>query len=286
MRTGHSSMPIPDNADPRFWRVGWSGDEVAGAVVTTVPVEENERHGRARVYRRHGLGSAAMPAPRAGARAARRVARRGPRGGLHVRRRWASTPTARPVRPPSTSRSASVPRRRSRLPQAALSAASRIEADHRRHRHVRPGPCALSRPPRSSCGGPRTAWESSTGRAIGRYHDGQPPAEHALAGLVVEVDDPLGHPVPAELGRAGAAGVAHLVAQVGVARQRVERGRQRARVLRLDQQPLDVALHDVLEAVDVRRHDRARPAAIASSSTIPNDSWPVFGAQKMSAEAK
>ncbi len=28
------------------------------------------------------------------------------------------------------------------------------------------------------------------------------------------------------------------------------------------------------------------PAAIASSRTMPNDSWPVFGAQKMSAEAK
>jgi len=40
----------PDNSDPSLWRVGWDADEVAGAVVTTVPVEENEEHGRARVY--------------------------------------------------------------------------------------------------------------------------------------------------------------------------------------------------------------------------------------------
>lgn len=40
----------PDHADPRFWRVAWAGDEVAGAVVTTVPTEENERHDRRRVY--------------------------------------------------------------------------------------------------------------------------------------------------------------------------------------------------------------------------------------------
>lgn len=60
----------PDNADPRFWRVGWAGDEVAGAIVTTVPVEENEEHGRARVYvamvsvrrawRRRGLARALL----------------------------------------------------------------------------------------------------------------------------------------------------------------------------------------------------------------------------------
>ena len=40
----------PDNEDPRFWRVGWEGDQVAGVIVTTVPLEENERYGRARVY--------------------------------------------------------------------------------------------------------------------------------------------------------------------------------------------------------------------------------------------
>lgn len=60
----------PDNADPRFWRVGWAGDEVAGVIHTIVPVEENEQHGRARVYvagvsvrrpwRRRGLARALL----------------------------------------------------------------------------------------------------------------------------------------------------------------------------------------------------------------------------------
>jgi ribosomal protein S18 acetylase RimI-like enzyme len=60
----------PDNADPRFWRIGWAGDEVAGAVATTVPEKENERHGRSRVYvamvsvrrpfRRRGLARALL----------------------------------------------------------------------------------------------------------------------------------------------------------------------------------------------------------------------------------
>ena len=60
----------PDNADPSFWRIGWDGDEVAGVVMTTVPAEENERHGRARVYvsqvsvrrpwRRRGLARALL----------------------------------------------------------------------------------------------------------------------------------------------------------------------------------------------------------------------------------
>lgn len=60
----------PDNEDPRFWRVAWDGDEVAGVVVTTVPVAENERHGRRRVYvagvsvrrpwRRRGLARALL----------------------------------------------------------------------------------------------------------------------------------------------------------------------------------------------------------------------------------
>ena len=60
----------PDNADPRFWRIGWDGEEVAGEVTTTVPAEENERHGRARVYvasvsvrrpwRRRGLARALL----------------------------------------------------------------------------------------------------------------------------------------------------------------------------------------------------------------------------------
>jgi len=60
----------PDNDDPRFWRVGWDGDEVAGVVTTTVPVEENEARGRSRVYvagvsvrrpwRRRGLARALL----------------------------------------------------------------------------------------------------------------------------------------------------------------------------------------------------------------------------------
>ena len=60
----------PDNEDPALWRVGWAGDEVAGVVTTTVPSEENERHGRARVYvagvsvrrpwRRRGLARALL----------------------------------------------------------------------------------------------------------------------------------------------------------------------------------------------------------------------------------
>ena len=60
----------PANADPRFWRAGWDGDEISGAVITTVPGEENEAHGRARVYvasvsvrrlwRRRGLARALL----------------------------------------------------------------------------------------------------------------------------------------------------------------------------------------------------------------------------------
>ena len=70
----------PDNADPRFWRVGWDGDEVAGEVTTTVPAEENEAHGRARVYvasvsvrrpwRRRGLARALLASSLVGAREA------------------------------------------------------------------------------------------------------------------------------------------------------------------------------------------------------------------------
>jgi ribosomal protein S18 acetylase RimI-like enzyme len=70
----------PDNEDPRFWRVGWEGDQIAGSVMTTVPVEENERHGRARVYvsqvsvrrpwRRRGLARALLASSLVGAREA------------------------------------------------------------------------------------------------------------------------------------------------------------------------------------------------------------------------
>lgn len=70
----------PDNADPRLWRIGWDGDQVAGVVVTTVPVEENERHGRRRVYvaqvavrrpwRRRGLARSLLSSSLAAAREA------------------------------------------------------------------------------------------------------------------------------------------------------------------------------------------------------------------------
>ncbi len=60
----------PQNADPRFWRIGWDGDQVAGVVVTIVPEEENAEHGRKRVYvggvsvrrawRRRGLARALL----------------------------------------------------------------------------------------------------------------------------------------------------------------------------------------------------------------------------------
>ena len=70
----------PDNADPRFWRIGWAGDEIAGVVITTVPAAENERHGRRRVYvagvsvrrpwRRRGLARALLAGSLVGAREA------------------------------------------------------------------------------------------------------------------------------------------------------------------------------------------------------------------------
>lgn len=70
----------PDNEDPALWRIGWAGDEVAGVVTTTVPAEENERHGRARVYvasvavrrpwRRRGLARALMTSSLVAAREA------------------------------------------------------------------------------------------------------------------------------------------------------------------------------------------------------------------------
>jgi len=68
----------PQHADPRFWRVGWDDDQVAGAIVTTVPAEENKRHGRSRVYvsmvsvrrqwRRRGLARALLASSLVGAR--------------------------------------------------------------------------------------------------------------------------------------------------------------------------------------------------------------------------
>ena len=70
----------PDNADPRFWRVAWDGDHIAGVITTTVPAEENERHRRRRVYvsgvsvrrpwRRRGLARALLASSLVGAREA------------------------------------------------------------------------------------------------------------------------------------------------------------------------------------------------------------------------
>lgn len=70
----------PDNDDPRFWRIGWDGDEVAGVVTTTVPSAENEEYGRARVYvasvsvrrpwRRRGLARALLASSLVAAREA------------------------------------------------------------------------------------------------------------------------------------------------------------------------------------------------------------------------
>jgi ribosomal protein S18 acetylase RimI-like enzyme len=68
----------PAHDDPRFWRIGWDGDQIAGAIVTTVPAEENARYGRARVYvamvsvrrpwRRRGLARALLASSLVGAR--------------------------------------------------------------------------------------------------------------------------------------------------------------------------------------------------------------------------
>jgi len=70
----------PVNEDPRFWRVGWDGDQIAGVITTTVPVEEKTEHGRARVYvagvsvrrpwRRRGLARALLSRSLIGAREA------------------------------------------------------------------------------------------------------------------------------------------------------------------------------------------------------------------------
>jgi len=60
----------PDHADPGLWRIGWDGDEVAGAIITYPQVEENQQFGRRRVYvdmvsvrrpwRRRGLARALL----------------------------------------------------------------------------------------------------------------------------------------------------------------------------------------------------------------------------------
>ena len=70
----------PEHADPGLWRIGWDGDQVAGAIVTYPQSEENERFGRKRVYvamvsvrrawRRRGLARALLAGSLAGAREA------------------------------------------------------------------------------------------------------------------------------------------------------------------------------------------------------------------------
>lgn len=60
----------PEHVERPFWMIGWDGDEIAGAVTTTVPLEENEERGRARVWvrtvstrrawRRRGLAKALL----------------------------------------------------------------------------------------------------------------------------------------------------------------------------------------------------------------------------------
>lgn len=40
----------PKNADPSLWKVAWDGDEVAGMVITIIPVEANRHFGRARAW--------------------------------------------------------------------------------------------------------------------------------------------------------------------------------------------------------------------------------------------
>ncbi len=60
----------PQNEDPRHWRIAWDGAEVAGVIMTTVPVAENKEFGRRRVYvasvsvrrpwRRRGLARALL----------------------------------------------------------------------------------------------------------------------------------------------------------------------------------------------------------------------------------
>jgi mycothiol synthase len=62
----------PHNADPRYWRIGWDGGQIAGQVWTLVPAEENAEYGRSRVHvesvsvrrhwRRRGLARALLSA--------------------------------------------------------------------------------------------------------------------------------------------------------------------------------------------------------------------------------
>ena len=68
----------PQNVDPRYWRIGWDGDQIAGVIMTIVPTEENTQYGRSRVYvagvsvrrpwRRRGLARALLSASLVAAR--------------------------------------------------------------------------------------------------------------------------------------------------------------------------------------------------------------------------
>jgi len=70
----------PDHADASLWRIGWDGDQVAGAILTHPQVDENERYDRRRVYvamvsvrrawRRRGLARALLAGSLAAAREA------------------------------------------------------------------------------------------------------------------------------------------------------------------------------------------------------------------------
>ena len=60
----------PSYADPSLWRIGWEGDQIAGLVINTVPVDANAHFGRQRGYvdmvavrrpwRRRGLARALL----------------------------------------------------------------------------------------------------------------------------------------------------------------------------------------------------------------------------------
>ena len=60
----------PENADPALWRIGWDGDQVAGAIVTYPESRRTSEYGRSRVYvsmvsvrrqwRRRGLARALL----------------------------------------------------------------------------------------------------------------------------------------------------------------------------------------------------------------------------------
>ncbi len=112
-----------------------------------------------------------------------------------------------------------------------------------------------------------------------------PLGEDPLARLVVEVHDPCRHPVPAELRGAGAPGITHLVAKVVVAGELVKAAARARGFFGSTSRPWTLRSTTRLKPW-MSDATIGTPAAIASSSTIPKDSCPVFGAQKMSDDAK